>query len=103
MKTSEALNSTEHTKKLYRGKPRGYYDPSPVEVFFTRVGQSIYKFTDDNQHKTLMTDDDWIAHCNAANKCVRFGTLYGPKSLSDFKSEEITIIQEFAGKKTKWI
>ena len=45
MKMSDALKSTEHTKSLYKGKPRGYYDPTPVEVFFTRVGQSIYKFT----------------------------------------------------------
>jgi len=103
MKMSDALKSTEHTKSLYKGKPRGYYDPTPVEVFFTRVGQSIYKFTDERQHKTLMTDEDWIAHCNAANKCVRFGTLYGPKSMSDFKPEELDIIKVFVGKKKKWI
>ena len=67
MKTSEVYN-----EKLHRGKPRGYYDPSPMEVFFTKVGQAIFKYTDDNQHKTQMTDEDWITHCDAANKCVRF-------------------------------
>jgi|TARA_R110000744_G_scaffold167028_2_gene284350 hypothetical protein len=100
MKTSESSIKTRNT---YRGKPRGYYDPSPVEEFFTKVGQSIYQFTDNNQHKTLMTDDDWITHCNAANKCVRFGTLYGPKELTDFKTEELMVVREFVGKRTKWI
>jgi hypothetical protein len=100
MKTSETSIKTRNT---YRGKPRGYYDPSPVEEFFTKVGQSIYQFTDNNQHKTLMTDDDWITHCNAANKCVRFGTLYGPKELTDFKTEELMVVREFVGKRTKWI
>ena len=99
MKTSEILNNS----KLYNGKPRGYYDPTPVEVFFTLVGQSIFEFTDNNQHKTLMTDEDWITHCNTANKCVRFGTLYGPKALTDFKSEELNIVKTFVEKKDKWI
>ena len=64
MKTSEViLNVCEkNIKDTYRGKPRGYYDQSPVEIFFTRVGQEIFKYTDNNQHKTLMTDEDWITH-----------------------------------------
>ena len=102
MKTSERT-TTKRPRRLYRGKPRGYYDPSPVEEFFTKVGQSIYEFTDNNQHKTLMTDEDWITHCNAANKCVRFGTLYGPKLIEDFKPEELVIVREFVEKKEKWI
>jgi len=99
MKTSELISN----KKLYKGKPRGYYDPSPIEVFFTKVGQAIFEFTDDNQHKTQMTDEDWITHCDAANKCVRFGTLYGPKSIDDFKQEELVIVKKFVGQKEKWI
>ena len=99
MKTSDALESEQHTSTLYNGKPRGYYDPSPREVFLTRVGQAIFKFTDDNQHKTQMTDEDWILHCDVANKCVRFGTMYGPKTESDFKPEELEIINKFKGKK----
>ena len=102
MKTSERT-TTKRPRRLYRGKLRGYYDPSPVEEFFTKVGQSIYEFTDNNQHKTLMTDEDWITHCNAANKCVRFGTLYGPKLIEDFKPEELVIVREFVEKKEKWI
>lgn len=98
MKISEV-----YTDKLHRGKPRGYYDPSPIDMFFTKVGQAIFLFTDDNQHKTMMTDEDWIAHCNAANMCVRFGTLYGPKTLEDFKPEELEIIKRFVGQKEKWI
>jgi len=98
MKTSEVYND-----KLHRGKPRGYYDPSPIEVFFTKVGQAIFKSTDDNQHKTQMTDEDWITHCDAANKCVRFGTLYGPKSIEDFKPEELEIVKRFVGTKKQWI
>ena len=98
MKTSEVYND-----KLHRGKPRGYYDPSPMEVFFTKVGQAIFKYTDDNQHKTQMTDEDWITHCDAANKCVRFGTLYGPKSIDDFKPEELEIVKRFVGTKKQWI
>lgn len=107
MKTSEVYNKVIDDKlyntKLHKGKPRGYYDPSPIEVFFTKIGQEIFKFTDDNQHKTMMTDEDWIAHCNAANKCVRFGTLYGPKNISDFKSEELAVVRTFLGKNKKWI
>ena len=103
MKTSEVVKTTKRTRSLHRGKPRGYYDPTPIEVFFTRVGQSIFKYTDDNQHKTLMTDEDWITHCDAANKCVRFGTLYGPKELTDFKQEELVIINRFISRKKKWI
>jgi len=98
MKTSEV-----YTDKLHRGKPRGYYDPTPIEMFFTKVGQAIFLFTDDHQHKTQMTDEDWIAHCDAANKCVRFGTLYGPKSVEDFKPEELEIVRKFVGQKEKWI
>ena len=98
MKTSEVYND-----KLHRGKPRGYYDPSPIEMFFTKVGQAIFKFTDDNQRKTQMTDEDWITHCDAANKCVRFGTLYGPKSIDDFKPEELEIVKRFVGTKKQWI
>ena len=98
MKTSEV-----YTDKLHRGKPRGYYDPSPMEMFFTKGGQEIFKFTDDNEHKTMMSDEDWITHCDAANKCVRFGTLYGPKSVNDFKPEELEIVKKFVGMKKKWI
>jgi len=100
MKISETATNN---KKLYNGKPRGYYDPTPVEVFFTKVGQAIYKFTDNNQHKTLMTDEDWITHCDAANKCVRFGTLYGPQSVNDFTKDELLIINRFISEKKKWI
>ena len=48
MKTSEViLNVCENNiENTYRDKKRGYYDPSPVEVFFTRVGQEIFKFTE---------------------------------------------------------
>ena len=47
MKTNEViLNACEsNIKNTYNDKPRGYYDPNPVEVFFTRVGQEIFKFT----------------------------------------------------------
>ena len=91
MKTSELLSN----KQLYRGKPKGYYDPSPVEVFFIKLGQEIFKFTDNNQHKTQMTDEDWILYCDTANKCTRFGTLYGPKEKSDFTKDELRVIQKF--------
>jgi hypothetical protein len=50
-----------------------------------------------------MTDEDWITHCKAADKCVRFGTLYGPKSTSDFTSEELVIVKKFVSKKKQWI
>ena len=94
MKTIEISND-----KLYKGKPRGYYDPSPQEVFFTKLGQEIFKYTDDNQHKTLMTDEDWNNHCTAADKCVRFGTLWGPKSLDAFTKEEQEILKRFLDKR----
>ena len=80
---------------MYRGKQRGYYDPSAIEVFFTKLGQEIFKVTDNKTHKTQMTDEDWILHCNTAGKCVRFGTVWGPKSLNDFTLEEKQVLKKF--------
>ena len=84
---------------LYRGKPRGHYDPTPTEVIFTKLGQEIFKVTEDKIHKTQMTDEDWILYCDTANKCVRFGTVWGPKEISDFKKSELDIIQLFLDKR----
>ena len=36
---------------LYRGKPRGYYDPSPAEMFFAELGREIFKETEDKLFK----------------------------------------------------
>lgn len=99
MKTIEYNYEEKSKGNLYRGKPRGLYDPSATEVFMTKLGQEIYKYTDDNQHKTLMTDEDWNNHCTAADKCVRFGTLWGPKSLDAFSTEEQGIIKVFLDKR----
>ena len=79
----------------YRGKPRGIYDPSAIEVYFTRLGQSIFKVTDNKTHKTQMTDEDWNTHCNTASKCVRFGTTWGPKSIDDFTTAEKEVLRKF--------
>ncbi len=93
------MKTINDTSKLYKGKPRGYYDPTPTEVFFTELGQEIFKFTDDNQHKTQMSDEDWNTYCNTADKCVRFGTLWGPKSLDSFKKEEQEVLKLFLEKR----
>ena len=90
MKTSEAL---------YRGKKRGLYDPSEIEVFFTKLGQEIYKVTDSKTHKTQMTDEDWILYCDTASKCVRFGTVWGPKVMTDFKPAELSVLKIFLDKR----
>ena len=90
MKTSEGL---------YRGKKRGIYDPSETEVFFTKLGQEIYKVTDNKTHKSQMTDEDWILYCNTASKCVRFGTIWGPKEMTDFKKDELSVLQLFLDKR----
>ena len=86
-------------EELYRGKPRGLYDPSNIEVFFTKLGQEIYKVTDNKTHKSQMTDEDWILYCDTASKCVRFGTIWGPKEMSDFKPEELSVLQLFLNKR----
>tara|TARA_B100000745_G_C19978364_1_gene331350 strand:+ start:164 stop:454 length:291 start_codon:yes stop_codon:yes gene_type:complete len=86
-------------ENLYRGKPRGLYDPTNIEVFFTKLGQEIFKVTEDKIHKTQMTDEDWILYCDTANKCVRFGTVWGPKEMSDFKNAELNVIQLFLDKR----
>ena len=86
-------------EELYRGKPRGLYDPSNIEVFFTKLGQEIYKVTDNKTHKSQMTDEDWILYCNTASKCVRFGTVWGPKEMSDFKKDELSVLQLFLDKR----
>ena len=86
-------------ENLYRGKPRGLYDPTNIEVFFTKLGQEIFKVTEDKIHKTQMTDEDWILYCDTAIKCVRFGTVWGPKEMSDFKRDELNVIQLFLDKR----
>ena len=48
-----------------------------------------------------MTDEDWNTYCDAANKCVRFGTLWGPKEWTDFKREELLVIKLFLDKRKK--
>ena len=87
------------SEELYRGKPRGLYDPSNIEVFFTKLGQEIYKVTDNKTHKSQMTDEDWILYCNTASKCVRFGTIWGPKEMTDFKKDELSVLQLFLDKR----
>ena len=89
----------ETNEDLYRGKKRGLYDPSNIEVFFTKLGQEIYKVTDNKTHKSQMTDEDWILYCNTASKCVRFGTVWGPKEMSDFKKDELSVLQLFLDKR----
>ena len=44
---------------LYRGKPRGYYDPSPAEMFFAELGREIFKETEDKIHKTQIRKFRW--------------------------------------------
>jgi len=89
----------ETNRTLYRGKPRGLYDPSATEVFFTKLGQEIYKVTDNKTHKSEMTDEDWILYCDTASKCVRFGTIWGPKEMTDFKPAELSVLQLFLDKR----
>ena len=84
-----------------RGKPRGIYDPSEQEIFFTKLGQEIFKVTDNKTHKSQMTDEDWILYCDTAGKCVRFGTVWGPKEMSDFKESELEVIELFLDKREK--
>ena len=72
---------------------------SEREVFFTKLGQEIFKITDNKTHKTQMTDEDWILYCDTAGKCVRFGTVWGPKTMTDFKPEELDVIQLFLDKR----
>ena len=89
----------ETNRTLYRGKPRGLYDPSVTEVFFTKLGQEIYKVTDNKTHKSQMSDEDWILYCDTASKCVRYGTLWGPKEMTDFKPAELSVLQIFLDKR----
>ena len=84
---------------LHRGKQRGYYDISSTELFMAELGREIMKHAENKCHKTQMTDEDWNTYCDAANKCVRFGTLWGPKKMKDFKREELLIIKLFLDKR----
>ena len=78
--------------ELQRGKPRGYYDPSPEEMFFVELGQEIFKETENKLHKTMMADE-------TANKCVRVGTVWGPKRIEDFTNEERRVMKLFIDKR----
>ena len=86
---------------LYRGKPRGYYDPTPAEMFFAELGREIYKETEDKIHKTQMTDEEWNLYCNTANKCVRVGTVWGPKRIDDFSKDEQRVMKLFLDRRPK--
>ena len=86
---------------LYRGKPRGYYDPSPAEMFFAELGREIFKETEDKIHKTQMTDEEWNLYCNTANKCVRVGTVWGPKRIDDFSKDEQRVMRLFLDRRPK--
>ena len=81
--------------ELYRGKPRGYYDPSPAEMFFAELGREIFKETEDKIHKTQMTSEEWNLYCNTASKCVRVGTVWGPKRIDDFTKDEQRVMKLF--------
>ena len=89
----------ETSENLYRGKKRGLYDPSEIEVFFTKLGQEIFKVTDNKTHKTQMTDEDWNLYCDTAGKCVRYGTVWGPKEMKDFKESELGVIKLFLNRR----
>ena len=89
----------KQTEMNQQGKPRGYYDMSDTEIFFTKLGQEIFKVTDNKTHKTQMTDEDWILYCDTASKCVRFGTVWGPKEMKDFKPAELSVLQLFLNKR----
>ncbi len=82
-----------------RGKPKGLYDMSEREIFFTKLGQEIFKVTDNKTHKTQMTDEDWNLYCDTAGKCVRYGTVWGPKEMKDFKESELGVIKLFLNRR----
>jgi len=87
--------------EMYRGRPRGLYDPSPAEMFFVELGREIYKETEDKIHKTQMTDEEWNLYCNTANKCVRVGTVWGPKRIDDFSKDEQRVMKLFLDRRPK--
>ena len=76
--------------EMYRGKPRGYYDPSEEEMFFVKLGQEIFKETENKIHKTQMSSERWNLLSNTASKCVRVGTVWGPKRIEDFSNEALS-------------
>ena len=86
---------------LYRGKPRGYYAPSPAEMFFAELGREIFKETEDKIHKTQMTSEEWNLYCNTASKCVRVGTVWGPKRIDDFTKDEQRVMKLFLERRPK--
>ena len=61
----------------------------------------IFKVTDNKTHKSQMTDEDWILYCDTASKCVRYGTVWGPKEMTDFKPAELSVLQLFLNKREK--
>ena len=87
--------------EMYRGRPRGLYDPSPAEMFFAELGREIFKETEDKIHKSQMHDEEWNLYCNTANKCVRVGTVWGPKRVSDFTTGEQRVIKLFLDRRPK--
>ena len=48
-----------------------------------------------------MTDEDWNTYCTAADKCVRFGTVWGPKSIDAFSKDEQKVLKLFLDKREK--
>ena len=87
--------------EMYRGRPRGLYDPSPAEMFFAELGREIFKETEDKIHKSQMHDEEWNLYCNTANKCVRVGTVWGPKRIDDFSKDEQRVMKLFLDRRPK--
>ena len=43
----------------------------------------------------MMSDEEWNLYCDTANKCVRVGTVWGPKRIEDFTNEERRVMKLF--------
>ena len=42
-----------------------------------------------------MTSEEWNLYCNTASKCVRVGTVWGPKRIDDFTKDEQRVMKLF--------
>jgi hypothetical protein len=75
-----------------------HYDMTPGEKFMAQLGRELVSSA---ENMTIQYDDEsWNAAITAGDKLTRFGTTYGPKSLTkDFTKEERRVILQFMDKR----
>lgn len=71
-----------------------YFGMSEAEKYMADLGRKLVKSAEEMTIE--YNDEEWNAAVTAGDKLTRFGTTYGPKSLTkDFSKEERKVILQY--------